>query len=538
MKRFNSVSMILVVLFLLSCIANAEVAPINIVKSYQKINELEGGFTGDLSYWGLFGNAVSIGDLDGDGVSDLAVTAHHDNDGGPKTGAIWILFMNTDGTVKDHQKISRTSGNFSGPLNRGDYFGTAIACLGDIDNDGVTDLAVTAHEDYSTGSVWILFLHNDGTVRNYQRINTTEGNFTGDIDTYDRFGRSITSLGDFDGDGVTDIAVGASLADDGGMDRGEIWILFLNADGTVKNHKKISNTEGGFTGTLENDDRFSVVSSMGDLDGDGITDIAVGAVNDDDGGYNRGAIWILFLNADATVKCHQKISNTEGGFTGILRDEDHIGNSLASIGDIDGDGITDLAVGSLWSEVGFHRGTVWLLLMNADGTVKDYIKISETEGGFNGLLYNGDYFGYTGVVPIGDLDGDGIVDLAVAAQGDDSTQKNAGALWILFLNDIKPKDPIEEILDFIDDSVEKETLVPVKPGKPGQGQLGALINMIEAAGDLIEAELFLDACQQLWDALEKTDGLSPPESAPDFVIGEATPELAGMIEILMESFRM
>ena len=95
--------------------------------------------------------------------------------------------------------------------------------------------------------------------------------------------------------------------------------------------------------------------------------------------------------------------------------------------------------------------------------------------------------------------------------------------------------PIEEILDFIDDSVDANTLEPVKEGKPGQGQLGALINMINASGNLIDAELPTDACWQLQDALEKTDGLSPPESAPDFVAGEAAAELAGMIEALMES---
>jgi hypothetical protein len=99
----------------------------------------------------------------------------------------------------------------------------------------------------------------------------------------------------------------------------------------------------------------------------------------------------------------------------------------------------------------------------------------------------------------------------------------------------EPADLIEEILDFIEDSVDKGALVPVKPGKPGQGQLGALINMVEAAGNLIDAELFLDACWQLQDALAKTDGLKPPESAPDFVAGEAAEELASKIQKLMTS---
>jgi N-acetylneuraminic acid mutarotase len=95
-------------------------------------------------------------------------------------------------------------------------------------------------------------------------------------------------------------------------------------------------------------------------------------------------------------------------------------------------------------------------------------------------------------------------------------------------------DPIKRILTFIDTSVEDGTLYPVKAGKPGQGQLGAFKNMIEADGNLIDAELFDQACEQLQSALEKTDGLEPPDSAPDFLAGPAVSELASMIIDLMD----
>ena len=74
-------------------------------------------------------------------------------------------------------------------------------------------------------------------------------------------------------------------------------MLFLNTDGTVKSHQKISDTEGGFTGILDNGDVFGVsVASLGDLDGDGVGDLAVGAPQDNDGGRDHGAVWILFLD--------------------------------------------------------------------------------------------------------------------------------------------------------------------------------------------------------------------------------------------------
>jgi N-acetylneuraminic acid mutarotase len=98
-----------------------------------------------------------------------------------------------------------------------------------------------------------------------------------------------------------------------------------------------------------------------------------------------------------------------------------------------------------------------------------------------------------------------------------------------------PSNPIRRILKFIDDSVADGTLYPVKSGKPGQGQLGAFKNMIEAAGNLIDAELFDQACEQLQDALEKTDGIEPPDSAPDFLAGPTATELADMIIDLMQA---
>ncbi len=214
---------------------------------------------------------------------------------------MWILFLYADGTVKSHQKISHTEGGFAGALDDGDVFGVGVASLGDLDADGVVDLAVGAHRDDDggpgRGAVWILFLNADGTVNSHQKISNTQGRFAGTLDDFDSFGVTGASLGDLDGDGVSDLVVGEWFGDDdGGVNRGAVWILFLNANGTVKSHQKISNTQGGFLGTLHDNDNFGMdVAFLGDLDGDGVGDVAVGASWDDDGGPNRGAVWILFL---------------------------------------------------------------------------------------------------------------------------------------------------------------------------------------------------------------------------------------------------
>ncbi len=425
--------------FLICFYSYSAKAKIGTVWSYQKISDTQGNFTGTIDSSDNFGCSVtSVGDLDSDSVTDIVIGAYKDNDGGSDRGAVWVLFLNTNGTVKSHQKISDTEGDFTGTLDNYDYFGGSVASLGDLDSDGVTDIAVGAYRDddggTDKGAVWVLFLDPNGTVKSYQKISDTDGNFAGTLGTYDYFGSSVTSLVDLDDDGVTDIAVGNYLDDDGSSDRGAVWILFLNTDGTVKAYQKISDTQGNFTGVLNNSDHFGYsVASVGDLDGDGNTDIVVGATEDDDGGSDRGAVWVLFLNTKGTVNSYQKISDTEGNFTGTLSNQDYFGSSIASLDDFDGDAITDIVVGTNDDDDGgSDRGAVWVLFLDTDGTVLSHQKISDTEGNFTGTLDNSDYFG-SSVTSLGDLDDDSVTDIAVGAIGDDDGGGATGAVWVLFL---------------------------------------------------------------------------------------------------------
>ncbi len=128
-----------------------------------------------------FGEAVSgIGDLDGDEIPDLILTAQDKDDGGENTGAIWFTFLNRDGTVKFLKKISKTEPNgFTGDLpyygvilRDGAQFGGQVGNLGDLDSNGFTDIIVSSRPDdddgtledggtRSTGAMWILFLAED-----------------------------------------------------------------------------------------------------------------------------------------------------------------------------------------------------------------------------------------------------------------------------------------------------------------------------------------------------------------------------------------
>ena len=152
----------------------------------------------------------------------------------------------------------------------------------------------------------------DGDVKSTVEINdsTTNGPTLADDDG---FGVSVASIGDLDGDGVDDLAVGAASDDGGDSDRGAVHIIFMNTDGSVDSTVEIndSTTNGP---TLTNSDRFGTsVANIGDLDGDGVNDLAVGANDDDEGGSDRGAVHIVFVEGTLPPSTSTDSTSTGGG---------------------------------------------------------------------------------------------------------------------------------------------------------------------------------------------------------------------------------
>ncbi len=353
----------------------------------------------------FFGTSVAwLGDLDGGGPSATAIAVGMHQDMGDDKGAVWILFLDSAGLVMSGQKIDSSDPLLSLLANA--RFGSAIACLGDLDGPGgnATTIAVGAFRA-EAGEVWILGLDTSGTVQSAHRINGSSVA----IGQGDAFGHSIAPMGDFDGPAgasVTAIAVGAFQDDDGVVapdpNVGAVWILLLDATGAVLSTHKISADSGNFLGTLEAGDSFGFsVACLGDLDGNGVGDLAVGAPGDDDGGPSRGAVWILLLDELGMVSSHHKLSHTSGASTPTLSDSDVFGNSLASLGDLDGDGITDMAVGAANNAAGIVPGTLWLAFLSIQNPIRCDVLLA-------------------------DLTGDGILDAVTADSGVDSVKLLVG----------------------------------------------------------------------------------------------------------------
>ena len=391
---------------------------------------------------GSFGSAVaSLGDVNNDGVDDIAIGARYDSDGNYSAGAVYVLFMRANGTASVAQKISNSHGGLTAFFNLagGARFGSSIAPLGDFDGDGVPDMAVGAYGDNDgaehAGAIYLITLTVDGTVGGALKISNEHGGLSSfvTLSAYDYFGESIVAGYDFNGDGVLDLAVGAFGDDDGedddagreGNGNGAVHVLFMTADHTVGGAAKISNEEGNLGYTV--DDCFgSALAPLGDLDGNGVPDLAVGSR------CSNGAVYILFMTNNGTVNTSQKISRTTGGlssFASLPNDNWYrFGSSVANVGDYNNDGVTDIAVGATGDDDGYNSaGACYIVMLTTSGTVTGVQKISNSQGSFPLTIPQSAYFGKS-VASLGDFNSDGVVDIVVGAYGSPSA-----AVYTIFL---------------------------------------------------------------------------------------------------------
>ncbi|HET6202005.1 MAG TPA: VCBS repeat-containing protein [Planctomycetota bacterium] len=322
---------------------------------------------------GWFGYSVAAaGDLDGDGKSDLLV-------GSPGFGA-WPTPAGP-GSVR---VLSGTSGSVLltvAGVSSGDAFGTSVAAAGDANGDGTADFLVGAPQGFgftTAGAGYVTVVSGSGGTP----LMTSSGASAGD-----EFGFSVCGLGDVDGDGTPDFAAGAPMLPPVlPGPAGYVRVISGATGGTIVSLTGVPNDRFGFS-----------VAGGGDLNGDGVGDLLVGSPQVWDFGSGVGYVQ-AFTAATGSLL-----------FTasGNPLSEDAFGFSIAFAGDLDGDGFDEAIVGAPFlTDYVPHPPGYARVLSGPTGTT---LATLETAGS---SLATG-----ASVAAAGDLNGDGIMDLAVGQPG-------------------------------------------------------------------------------------------------------------------------
>lgn len=375
-----------------------------------------------------------VGDFNGDGIDDFLVVAENGNPG--SGSATYVIFGRTTPFPQNLDLASLDGSNgmridsIVGVENQSDSSGA-----GDFNHDGYADVIVgTTDINVGRGRACVVFggpSHPPALA--LASINGSNGTCYYGITEYDRVGHLVARAGDLNADGIDDIAMGSTMLDGQAVDDGGLYVVF-GRSGAFPAGQSLSAIDGnnGFLFHGKNPgDRVGISAALiGDLNGDGNDDFAVGSETEQS---NRGAAFVLFGRATpwtATVST----SSVDGtiGFR-VLGPGPNVflGRGVGGL-DFDGDGIDDLVVGSIAG--GPNRTGSASVVYGRTGGFPPVLDIATLDG-TNGRSFHGtSTFERLGeqAANAGDVNGDGVDDLLLAAPFADYTGSDSGSVYIVF----------------------------------------------------------------------------------------------------------
>ncbi len=359
------------------------------------------------------GDSVANGcDLSGDGLDDLIIGARSTDLVGELAGAVYVVTAVGAGD----QDLASAAVRIH-PTAAHQRLGDAVGCAGDVDGDGDQDLVVTAPgalngSGVDSGMAYIFHGPlNDGDLDVSQADASLVGVAQGDY-----LGRWVDGGHDMDGDGLDDLVITSFKAV---AAAGEVYTVLAPFEGQVD----LSQADGVLIGEQPGDWLGTRAAVAGDIDGDGQLDLLVGADGQDAGGQNAGAAYLVLGPPAGSQLVSQAAVATITGEAA----EDYAGLTVAAAGDPDNDGRDDFVVGAFRSDRSqLNAGALGLFYEAVEGAVA----LGAADLLILGVAHN-DQAGFCALGP-GDLDGDGVDDLAVSAPAEATGGMDSGAVYLLF----------------------------------------------------------------------------------------------------------
>ncbi|WP_035090539.1 T9SS type B sorting domain-containing protein [Aquimarina macrocephali] len=379
----------------------------------------------------------SAGDINGDGIDDLLISAYLVDDVEQDVGEVYIVFGKT-APFDLAFELSTLDGS-NGFTIRGESrlgkLGTSLAAIKDFNNDSIDDIIIG---EPGNDSVYVLF--GRSIFPALIRTSDISGSTGFRLRSSDNvtFGSNINTAGDINNDGIDDIIIYSENRDNTLALAGKVYLVFGSSSfPNVLDVATLTGTDGfvinkSSSGTLLRQ-RKGVVNTAGDLNGDDIDDIIVGFPDFSNGTENTGLAFVIF-GRDTIFPSSLEFSDLDGtnGFEIIGEaDSDRFGYSVAYAGDVNDDGIDDVIIGAYLAEVDTFSsaGKAYVLFGKTTGYASS-MSISSLDGN-NGFTILGDEaFGNVGhsVSTAGDYDGDNIDDIIIGAYG----VRSGGAAYVVY----------------------------------------------------------------------------------------------------------